>query len=44
MRKKQQGTKLDADSLKRLKKIKQELHDAYQNKEWYTIRSLLGNT
>ena len=44
MRKKQQSTKLDADSLKKLKKLKQALHEAYENKEWYTIRSLLGNT
>ena len=43
MRKNKQSTFLSSDSLKNLKKIKQELHEAYENKEWYTIRSLLGN-
>ena len=35
--------KLSDSTLKSISKLRKEAREAYQNKEWYTIRSLLGN-
>lgn len=35
--------KLSDSTLKTISKLRQEAIEAYENKEWYTIRALLGN-